>query len=109
VLYLCLEYGKRFVQNYNDLLNDTDEKLSTSDERKEILDGFDSFLHGNLSKIVLIITARIKLKEMDTKILKLNDTISVCNGILEWKPFNDWGLSHKHYLLCFLGNLIQGV
>ena len=41
--------------------------------------------------------------------LSLEDTVSISNGVIEWKPFNDWELSHKHYLLCFLGNLIQGI
>ena len=41
--------------------------------------------------------------------LSLEDTVSISQGVVEWKPFNDWELSHKHYLLCFLGNLIQGI
>ena len=49
------------------------------------------------------------MKNIEKKILKLEDTIQINNSILTWKPFNDWQLSNKHYLLCFIGNLFQGI
>lgn len=60
LLYLILEYGKRFVVNYNELENDKDQRLSSQKERKNILQGFHNFLHENLSKIVVTINARFK-------------------------------------------------
>jgi hypothetical protein len=108
-LYVILEYGKRFVQNYQEIKNDEDEKFASSEERAQILAGFHAFLHENLGKIVEILRFRIKLKNVETKMLSLEDTVGISKGVIEWKPFNDWELSHKHYLLCFLGNLIQGI
>lgn len=110
VLYLIQECGKRLIENYQEVSNDHQGNLYPIEEKQELMLGFNDFLLDNFRKTIEILNKKIDFKKIeDGKILGLQDTIKITSGIVEYLPFNNWDLSNKHYLLCFIGNLTQGI